>query len=321
MEFNWPYAFVLLILPLLLPSRREQNIAPRLPERLRLSLARIGKPAGASGRFRSLLRTLLWFFFVTAMAQPHIDGGSSVRPATGRAIVLALDLSASMSTRDFSRDGNSQSRLETVKQVATDFVARRAGDRIGLVLFGSHAFVASPLTFDTGALQAAIDDAELGLAGRTTAIGQALGLGILRLREDPADKKAIILVTDGHNNAGGAEPEKAAELAGEFGIVVHTIGLGQEQTSTEAESARVDFDSLKEIARISGGGYFSAASTEELKSVYRIIDTLDTSGREAPPVALRRDVRNLFLVIALGLLSGLLVYDSQLTRYRRSERA
>ena len=250
MEFHWPWVFLLLPLPWLFAARRNvvSEPAPDLPLRLSQALEQMNDKGLHYRRSLWVLRFGVWLCFIVALAQPHIDGGSSVRPASGRAVMLALDLSASMSTQDFFSESEAQSRLDAVKQVATEFVSKRQGDRIGLVLFGSKAYVSSPLTFDTETLRALINEAQIGLAGRTTAIGQALGLGILRLRDDPAHQKAIILVTDGHNNSGGAEPEDASELASSMGIVVHTIGLGKPNDEAEGQSTDVDFKTLAAIA-------------------------------------------------------------------------
>jgi Ca-activated chloride channel family protein len=222
--------------------------------------------------------------------------------------MLAIDLSGSMEKRDFELDEKRSRRLDAVKRVATDFVATRRGDRVGLVLFGDEAFAAAPLTFDMDSLNSVIAEAGIGMAGRTTAIGDALGLSIIKLREDAAREKAIILLSDGTNNAGATEPEDAARLAVEEGIRVHTIALSGKANSKPGQmdpAADLDTATLEAIATTAGGHFFRATSTTELQRIYETIGQLERGEGKTPPLAERQDLRHWFLFLLL--LSMLLI--------------
>jgi Ca-activated chloride channel family protein len=331
----WPWAWLLLPLPQLAQwiHRHRQTAAaehePRATynDALRISpvLARAltaqqEKQQSRHGRFTWLL-WLAWIGLLGAISQPVMIGGSQSVPATGRALVLAIDLSGSMEKRDFEIDGKRSNRLDAVKQVASDFVATRRGDRVGLVLFGDEAFAASPLTFDVAALNNVIAEAGIGMAGRTTAIGDALGLAIIKLRDDTATQKAIILLSDGTNNSGATEPEDAARLAAEEGIRVHTIALSSEPDNTPGQidpAADLDLATLEAIASTADGQFFRATSTSVLQQVYETIGSLESGQGKTPPLAERRDLRNWLLLVLL--LSMLLISIRQVgTMFARSE--
>ncbi len=315
MSFAWPWIGLLLPLPWIVMRfdrwrSRGSGTGLPLPPHIAEALQTLA-PAGARTWRRDALPVwCAWILFLAALAQPSWIDGSEIRQASGRALVLAIDLSGSMERQDFVLDGARVDRLSAVKSVAMDFVSRRSGDRIGLILFGDEAFTASPLTFDTAALAHAIAEAGIGMAGRTTAIGDALGLATIKLREDPAEQRAIVLLSDGTNNSGESEPEDAARLAREFGVRIHTIALGSTIAASEGDttnridpSADLDEATLEEVARIADGRFFRASTTEDLMAVYREIATLESAPSDAPPVVLRRDLRNVFLIVLLGVLA------------------
>ena len=228
MHFSWPWVFLLLPLPLVLrASTGTQRKSLRIPPELESALTQ-SQHSRAALKSRMLWLWLAWCLLLLTLSQPWIPGDTSVQPVSGRALTLAVDVSASMERRDFSLDGVQSDRLSVVKQVAHDFVLARAGDRVGLVIYGKEAFIASPLTFDLNAVADILDSSGIGMAGRSTAIGDAIGLAIQTLRDDPAANKAIVLLSDGTNNAGSVEPESAAELARSLGIRIHTIAMGSE---------------------------------------------------------------------------------------------
>ena len=225
-----------------------------------------------------------------------------------------------MERRDFSIDNETVNRLVVVKNIASEFIGSRKGDRVGLVLFGSEAFIASPLTYDVDSVNTTLQGSGIGMAGRTTAMGDALGLAIKSLRDDPAVEKAIVLLSDGTNNAGTVEPEDAAELAISLGITVHTIGLGSEDAGIEGQqfqSASADLDeaTLKAVASASGGEFFRARTSAELKAIYAEIDALESANVPAPPLIIKRDFRNLFIVLSL-----LCLFVSLIIEYRPFDR-
>ncbi len=309
MGFEWPWIFLLAPLPVLLVYTRHKLTYQQtidLPPSLAGALHQL--TTTRTSHYQQIMRWLMlsiaWLSLLTAIAQPYINNAGTAQPASGRAMTLLIDLSTSMERRDFSIKDEAVDRLTVVKNIAGQFIADRRGDRIGLVLFGSEAFIASPLSFDLQAVDSALQSSGIGMAGRTTAIGDAMGLAIKSLREDPATQKAMVLLSDGTNNAGSVEPEDAASLAASLGIVVYTIGLGRDDSVNETQqfqSAAADLDeaTLKSIAQKAGGKFFRAQTTRELQDIYTEIDTLESAQTQAPPLIIRRDYRNLFILIAL----------------------
>lgn len=322
-QFNWPLIFLLLPLPLIVTKLNRQKtvddailVPPSLAESFN-KLEQNNKRRGISLKtVRLILLALSWIALLTAIAQPFKPEPGSTTVASGRAINLLIDLSTSMERRDFSIDNEAVNRLVVVKRIASEFISNRKGDRLGLVLFGSEAFIASPLTYDVDSVNTILLGSGIGMAGRTTAMGDALGLAIKSLRDDPADEKAIVLLSDGTNNAGTVEPEDAAKLATTLGITVHTIGLGSDDSGVagqQFQSASADLDeaTLKAIASASGGEFFRAHTSTELQAIYTQIDSLESADVNAPPLIIRRDFRNLFIVLSLLFLSASLLIENR----------
>ena len=337
MSFGWPWIYLLLPLPAVLLflsifRRRHSSTerAIKLPPSTAIALNSIRREQKTLNKklLPWFLLTVAWLALLTAIAQPQKNTSGQSLPASGRALALLIDLSTSMERRDFSLNGESVDRLTVVKHIAGQFIGARDGDRISLVLFGSEAFIASPPSYDLASVNASLQSSGIGMAGRTTAIGDALGLAIKSLRDDPATDKAIVLLSDGTNNAGSVEPEDAAELASSLGIVVHTIGLGSD-ASTNAEqqfqSAAADLDeaALQSISAAAGGSFFRAQTTEELQRIYQQIDTLESAEVSAPPLIVKKDFRNLFIMVALTCILLLVLYrlKNQLSRFLQSFRA
>ncbi len=317
MEFTWGWIFILLPLPLLLLPmfawlKRSIRSSAGSTIKVLPSIGSALNEVDASGpnRFignarvlRLLLLSIAWCALLTAIAQPFKAAHNSAQPASGRAMSVLIDLSTSMERRDFIIDDEAVDRLTVVKSIASQFIADRTGDRVGLVLFGSEAFIASPLSYDLTSVNTILLSSGIGMAGRTTAMGDALGLAIKSLREDPADDKAIVLLSDGTNNAGSVEPEDAATLAKSLGIVVHTIGLGSDGATAaqqfQSAAADLDEETLKSIAASSGGEFFRARTSDELRAIYSTIDKLESADAVAPPLIIKQDFRNIFVAIAL----------------------
>jgi len=210
-----------------------------------------------------------------------------------------------MERKDFTIDELNSDRLTVVKAVAGKFIEAQKGNRLSLVMFAEEAFVASPLSFDTYAVASYLNSAGIGMAGRSTAIGDALGLAIQTLRTDPAGNKAIVLLSDGTNNAGTVEPESAAALAAELSINIHTIAMGSDTEASgfnTAPAADLDEDTLKSIAEQSGGAFFRARTTQELQAVYAAIDNLESAEAKTPDILLRHDLRNAALLVLFVVL-------------------
>lgn len=286
-QIAWPWMFLMLPLPLLLrlwlpPAEPAQGAALRMP-----FLQELARP-GESARLRHrqwplLLAMAAWLLIVAASARPQWLGDPVALPVSGRDVVLAVDLSQSMQERDFQIQGQWVDRLTATKWVAEDFIARREGDRIGLILFGEQAYLQTPLTFDRETLWTLLDEAQIGLAGRATAIGDAIGLGVKRLRDKGEGSRVLILLTDGANTAGEVDPLQAAELAAREGLTIYTIGIGADEmlvrglfgTRRVNPSSDLDEETLRAIADRTGGRYFRARDTAELEAIYRLLDELE----------------------------------------------
>ena len=244
----------------------------------------------SSGRFKLILLWLVWTGLLLAAARPQWVGEPVDVARSGRDLMLAIDLSGSMQTRDFELAGQRVDRLTATKAIASDFIQRRTGDRIGLILFGSQAYLQTPLTFDRKTVNTFLQEAVIGLAGKETAIGDAIGLAVKRLK-DVKNKQdlVLILLTDGVNTAGELKPEEAVKLAKSIGLRIHTIGIGASAMAVSTffgtqmvnPSADLDEAMLKKIAEETGGQYFRAHDTQELANIYGVIDALEPVAKDA----------------------------------------
>ncbi len=232
------------------------------------------------------LRCLAIALFVMALARPQSGTKATEVTTEGIDIMLCLDTSGSMQALDFEWKNERQNRLQVVKRVVGNFINGRKNDRIGMVVFGEEAFTQCPLTLDYGVLLSLLDQVEIGMAGDSTAIGSALGTCVKRLKDLESKSKVVILLTDGRNNAGSLSPETAAEIAGTFSIKTYAVGVGTEgEVPFLVDSIfgkryvyqRVDLDedTLKEIAKNTGGTYFKATNTKTLEEIYNHIDKLE----------------------------------------------
>lgn len=304
-DFAWPWAFLLLPLPYLLrmlapaaPTPRAGSL--RVPFFSAVASLHRGRHGTAVAR-RSFLTAMIlaWLALVTAAARPTWHGPPSPVPVDGRDLLLALDVSGSMAREDLTLGGQAADRLTVVKQVADDFLARRESDRLGLVLFGTRAYLQSPLTFDRETVRTLLAEAQVGLAGEETAIGDAIGLATKRLRDRPAEQRVLVLLTDGASNAGALDPLEAARLAAAEGIRIYTIGVGADRLALETlfgtqvvnPSADLDEGTLATIAELTGGRTFRAKNVEGLAAVYREIDRIEPVSGEPRHV---RPERQLF---------------------------
>lgn len=288
-EFTSPLAFTLLPLPmaLWLLSNRKQRVSTGLviPRVIVEGLSSRKKQTLLSPvSWRIYFAFLGWVFLIFGLAGPRAPDSIPALPAYGRDIILAVDLSGSMMKRDFEIDRSSISRLELVKHVASDLIRRREGDRIGLVIFAEKTYAASPLSFDTHAVAQTLNEMEIGLVGRSTAIGEGLGLSLKRLLSSQAPTRIVILLSDGSNNSGSSEPIDVAKLAKKLGIKVYTIGLGLEDTASSPESRdAVDYVTLQRVAEISGGAAFRARSSADLDQAMHSIEDLVAGSISTPP--------------------------------------
>lgn len=290
-----PWWLLLLPLPWLLawlPRLPEAQAAGvRVPPRL---AARFGVLSAEAARPQDrLLPLLLWACLLLGLAEPRVPRLVDTPTATGRDVILAIDLSASMGAADVPRSGRMVTRLAAVKAAAADFVAARAGDRIGVLFFADEAYLAAPPSFDTRALSNLLGEVELGLVGRGTAIGDAIGLALKQLKGGPARERSIVLLSDGVSNAGSVEPEDAARLAASLGIRLHAVALApaHQQPGAFAVAAPArddDPEALRRLAGLTGGRFLQAATAAELDAAYATLAD-DFSRRLPAPPALRHE--------------------------------
>jgi len=307
--FNFALPFVLLLIPV---PFLVLHLTRHSPSAGSLVLPTVETLPQSSMRssvvlWRRCTALLAWLCLVVAAAQPQIVGEEETLPVTGRDLMMALDVSGSMENRDFFWQGQRLTRLDAVRAVASDFVQRRGGDRVGLILFGTKPFLQTPLTFDRQTVNYFLQDATVGLAGKSTAIGDAIGLAVKRLRDRPAESRVLILLTDGGNTAGELEPMQAAQLAKQMDVRVHTIGVGREERSFFGDAIQgtgIDEVSLKAVAELTGGRFFKAENTGQLVDVYNALDALEPAEAGDEVVKLHQDVFYipLFLTLLLCVL-------------------
>ena len=333
----WPWVLLALPLPIivriLLPASRSiAEAGLRVPTLRGFEPLQDRSDAEQLLNWRFWVAVLAWLLLVVAAARPERIGDEIDVPVSGRNLMLAVDLSGSMDQKDFELGSRRVDRLTATKAVASDFIARREGDRIGLILFGERAYLQVPLTLDRETVKVLLLEAFIGLAGEKTAIGDAITLAVRRVHEQPDDagEQVLVLLTDGANTAGEVEPLKAAELAQQVGLRIYTIGIGAEQLEVSSliggrrsinPSADLDEATLTQIAELTGGRYFRATDTASLQDIYRLVDELEPV--EEPESGFR-PVQSLFYypLAAAFALAMLLSFVSLLKelRVRRSIR-
>lgn len=260
-----------------------------------------------------LLALLAWFFLVLACMRPQWLGEPIEQAISGRDLMLAVDLSGSMEEQDFKIEDNWVDRLTATKFIASQFIERRVGDRIGLILFGSKAYLQTPLTFDRTTVITLLNESFITLAGENTAIGDAIALAVKRLRKQQSNSRVLILLTDGANTAGVITPLKAAELAAENNLKIYTIGIGADEMIIRSffgsrrvnPSRDLDEKTLRTIAEKTGGRYFRARNTQELEAIYQLLDELEPVEKDKQYFRPKTELFHWPLSISL-LLAGLI---------------
>nr|WP_238382895.1 VWA domain-containing protein [Lysobacter segetis] len=229
-----------------------------------------------------VLAGLAWLLLCIAAARPQQLGPPVQPPAKGRDLMLALDLSGSMNEPDMELGGDVVDRLTAAKAVLSDFIDRRAGDRLSLLVFGRQAHVLTPFTLDRESVREQLADSVVGLAGQETAIGDAIGLAVKRLRDEPTGERVLVLLTDGVNTAGLLDPRKAAGIAANAGVRIHTVAFGGDGSMSlfgfrlpSGGGDEIDETTLRAIATGTGGRFFRARDAAELAGIYAEIDRLE----------------------------------------------
>jgi len=318
LDLAWPWALLLLPLPLLIwkwmpVAQKRQQAALRVP-----FLEDFQPLAGSPQRSRKNLLPILllvigWLLLVLATARPQWVGEQIDLPVSGRDLMLAVDLSGSMQAEDFRINGRAVDRLTATKYVAGEFIRKRQGDRLGLILFGRNAYLQTPLTFDLTTVNTLLLESVIGLAGTETAIGDAIGLAIKRLKDKKDGSRVLILLTDGANTAGEITPLKAAELAADHGLKIYTIGIGADEMIRETffgkqrinPSQDLDEKTLMAIAEQTGGLYFRARDTDELSEIYQHLNKLEPVEVDSKTF---RPVKSLYMwPLAIALILAILI--------------
>ena len=292
MIFAHPYLLLLLLLlPLLAWLKGKRGRSPAfLYSSVMLVEGLTQSRRSHAGAFLAALRWLALALFIVALAQPRFMKSQTTVKASGVDIAVAFDLSGSMLSEDFVVKGQRVNRFNMARSVLKDFIDQRPGDRIGLIVFATQAFIATPLTLDHDFLQENLDRLEIGAINQnSTAIGDALSTAVNRLRDLKSKSKIVILMTDGQNNSGKVQPLLAADAARALGIKVYTIGIGKQgmapmpvgrnpytgQTVYQDVPVDVDEDTLQKIADATGGKYFRADNAEKFRQIYADIDKLE----------------------------------------------
>ncbi|ANG63118.1 BatB protein [Marinobacterium aestuarii] len=321
LSLDWPWLLLLAPLPWLIyrfaRPVRHQQAALQVPffDQLQRSDGANSARIPGSLRLRLALLSLIWLALLLSAARPQWLGDPLPVAPSGRDLLLAVDISGSMGTQDMPQDGQLLDRLTVVKQVLAQFVERRQGDRLGLILFGTRAYIQVPLTFDSQALVQLLDESRIGFAGEKTAIGDAIGLAIKRLTDRAQQSRVLILLTDGANTAGQVQPLEAAQVAAKEGIRIHTLGIGADEMLVQSffgtrrvnPSADLDERLLTQVAETTGGQYFRARDPEQLAQVYAELDRLEPSQQEEQLVRPQQALFHwpLGLALALSLLWAL----------------
>ncbi len=259
------------------------------------------------------IRFIVLVFLIFAISRPQSGRKFTEVTSEGIDIILTIDTSGSMMAQDFKIDGKQLQRLDIVKIVVTDFIDKRASDRMGLVVFGDEAYTQCPLTLDHGILMDFLDKIKIGMVGQSTAVGSAIGISVNRIKDLKSKSKIIILLTDGENTSGQINPLKAAEIAKTYGVKIYTIGVGSNGPAPflvetifgkrfHYQDVKLDEKSLIEIARITDGKYYRAKNTGQLEKIYKDIDKLEKVEVKVKEYTEYNELFHYFLLMGLIVL-------------------
>ena len=320
LSIAWPWVFILLPLPYLvhrwMPSATSTESALRVPFYDGIASVSRGRQLSRKNG-RLMMMWVLWIVLLLSAARPQWIGDTSNIPVTGRDMILAVDISGSMKAQDMVDGGRAESRLQAVKRIASAFIERRTGDRVGLILFGTRAYLQTPLSFDLKTVDALLQEAVIGMAGEKTAIGDAVGLALKRLRKNythqEISNKVLILLTDGANTAGAIDPLQASQLARNDNLKIYTIGVGAAVIQTTGlfgqtllrPGNELDEATLSDMASMTGGRYFRATDVQSLEEIYRLIDQLEPV--EDGSRYLRPTVELFYLPLAIAAILAVLM--------------
>jgi Ca-activated chloride channel family protein len=323
----YPWVFLLLPLPLLIlylaPAYREPRLAVRVPFMDRL-LRVTGQAVGPGGalvrrtRMQKVQVAFAWLALLAALSRPTWMEDPIVRELPMRDLLVALDLSGSMDTRDFTdAAGQLTDRLDAAQQVLDQFLSRREGDRVGLVFFGSAAFVQAPFTEDLDVVRELLGEAQVRMLGPRTVLGDSIGVAIRLFEKSEVDERVMIVLTDGNDTGSLVPPVRAAEIARDNGVTVHTVAMGDPAAAGEQA---LDEETLSAVAETTGGGYFHAGDRVELEGIYRALDRLNP--RQVESISYRPERELYFWPLGAAVIFSLSFFAwSELRVFLRSRRA
>jgi len=326
LQFSYPWVFLLIPVPLLVfylaPAYSEPRPAVRVPfmERLyRLT----GQKGGVSAalvsrtRFQKVQVVLAWVAIVAALAQPVWMEQPVVRELPMRDLLVALDLSGSMETRDFTDGtGTTSDRLVAAKQVLDDFLSRREGDRVGLIFFGSAAFVQAPFTDDLDVVRELLDEAQVRMLGPRTVLGDAIGAAIRMFERSEVDDRVLIVLTDGNDTGSMVPALRAAEIARDSGVTIYPVAMGDPEAAGEQA---LDEITLKAVAETTGGEYFHANDRNDLERIYQTLDQLNPKEVETQSYRPQRELY--FWPLGFALILSLLFFgQTEIQAFLRARR-
>lgn len=318
LSLNYPWLCLLLPLPwvlrTLLPAAPVQRASVQVPfgERLALALGDQGDAASEPQPKRLIVPGLVWVLVLAALARPQWIEPPITKELPARDLLLVVDLSASMQQEDFEdADGKKIDRLTAVKQVLGDFLDKREGDRVGLVVFGDAPYLQAPFSTDLELARGLLDECQVGMAGPRTALGDAIGLGVSLFDKSDAQAKTIIALTDGNDTKSRAPPVEAARVASERGIHIHTVAIGDPTTVGED---KLDEQALRDVADAAEGKYYFAADRQSLEGIYDELDKIETRKVKTVSHRPRRDLHYWPLAAALLLSISNHVYHLLLRR-------
>ena len=317
-SFAWPWLFLLLPLPIVVyyfsPKKTAGSAALKVPV---LLPGVTGKALVASEQKLPVwFAALVWVLLIVAVCRPQWLGEPISIPTEGREMMIAVDLSGSMQMEDMLLNGKQVDRLTMLKELLGDFIERRQGDRLGLILFGDDAYMQTPMTYDRNTVQQMLDESVIGLVGQKTAIGDAMALAVKRFVSKEDSNRVLVLLTDGQNTSGRITPDQALELAVAKDVTIYTIGIGAEVMMERSlfgnrkvnPSRDLDEQTLSKIAKQTGGNYFRAKDGVTMTRIYQMLDQLEPVEQDQQQM---RPLSALFyypLALVLILIFGQMIY-------------
>jgi len=324
LELTYPWALAALLLPLLmrrLPPYRESRDSVKVP--FFDKLAALSEETPATGavilrrdRAQRFLVSFMWLCLVVALTKPQWVSAPIEEQKFGRDLMVAVDLSGSMATRDFTLpDKRNVHRLDAVKFVLRELAAQRESDRLGLIVFGNTPYLQTPFTVDHTIWISLLDETEIGMAGQSTVFGDAIGLAIKLFRENETDNRVLIVLTDGNDTGSHVPPVEAAKVAVQNGIRIYVVAIGD--PASVGEDA-LDLETIERVAEITGGAHFQAFNQSELHAAYAAIAKLEPNIYETITFQTRRSLH--WLPPALGLALYTVYHFVGMWRFQRSRR-